>query len=133
VLKVDAGSVSIRQAAGTVKASVTGGAVHILDGMGPVTLEMDGGDGEVSWATLSGETESTLTNAGGKLTVRFSGSSTCRVDAKSNYGRIDNELEDVKVADDFTSARGPVNDGYHPYVHVIASGDIRLEYERKAH
>ncbi len=133
VLTVDSGSVTIQQAAGSVKAKVTGADVHILDGMGPVTLEMDGGDGEVSWATISGETESTLTNAGGKLTVRFSSSGGCRVDAKSNYGRIDSELEGVKVADDFSSARGPVNNGYHPYVHITASGDIRLEYAKKAH
>jgi len=133
VLRVDSGSVAIHHAAGAVKANVTGAGVQILDGMGPVILEMDGGDGEVSWATLSGEQESTLTNAGGKLTVRFSASSTCRVDAKSNYGRIDSELEAVKVADDFSSARGPVNSGYHPYVHITASGDIRLENERKAH
>ena len=132
VLKVDSGSVSIHQAAGAVKANVTGADVRILDGMGPVTLEMDGGDGEVSWAVLSGEKESTLTNAGGKLTVRFSASGGCRLEAKSNYGRIDSELANVKVAEDFTSARGPVNGGDLPHVHITASGDIRLENERKA-
>ena len=131
VLNVDAGSVTIRHAAGAVKAKVTGAGVHILDGMGPVTLEMDGGDGEVSWATISGEQESTLTNAGGKLTVRFSAASACRVDAKSAYGRIDNELANVTVSENFTSARGAVNSGYHPYVHISASGDIRLENERR--
>lgn len=131
VLSVDSGSVTIHQAAGAVKAKVTGADVHILDAMGAVALEMDGGDGEVSWAAISGEKESTLRNAGGKLTVRFPARGGCRVDAKSDYGRIDSELETIVVADDFASARGPVNNGYHPYVHITASDDILLEYTPK--
>ena len=125
-LRIDRGNATIQRAAGAVQAIVAGGDVHIIDGSGPVTLDLDGGDAEVSWASMSGDKESKLTNKSGNVTVHFPASGVCRVEAKSKYGRIDTDLPTVKVMDDLTEAQGPVNGGYRPLVRVVANGDIHL-------
>ena len=132
VLRVDRGNVTIQRATGAVSANVIGGDVRIIDGSGPVSLELDRGDGEVSWASLSGDKDSTLVNTSGNLTVRFPMSSGCRVEAKSKYGRIDSDLPTVRVLDGSTEAQGPVNSGYRPIVHISATGDIHLQDAGKA-
>jgi hypothetical protein len=133
ILHVDRGSVRIQRAAGPVQATVTGGDVHILDGAGPVSLDLDRGDAEVSWASTVGDKDSTLINKFGNITVRFPASASCRVEAKSQYGRIDSDLPTVKVLDDRSEAQGPVNNGYRPVIHIVANGDIHLQGASTAH
>ena len=126
VLKADGGNVTIQRATGAVSAKVVGADVHILDGSGSVNLELERGDGEVSWTSFSGDKDSILANKNGNLTVRFPASGGCRVEAKSKDGRIDSDLPTVRVMDDETEAQGPVNGGYRPIVHINATGDIHL-------
>lgn len=126
VLRVDRGNVTIQRATGAVEATVIDGDVHILDGSGPVTLDMDRGDAEVSWVSLSGDKDSQLVNKSGSVTARFPRAGACRVEAKSRYGRIDSDLPTVKVMDDLTEAQGPVNRGNRPMIHITAAGDIHL-------
>ena len=126
VLKADGGNVMIQRATGAVSAKVVGADVRILDGSGSVNLELERGDGEVSWTSFSGDKDSILANKNGNLTVRFPASGGCRVEAKSKDGRIDSDLPTVRVMDDATEAQGPVNGGYRPIVHITATGDIQL-------
>jgi hypothetical protein len=127
ILKIDRGNVTVQRAVGAVNATVVGADVHVLDASGTVTLDLDRGEGEVSWASFSGDKDSQLINQSGGLTVRFPASGGCRVEAKSKNGRIDSDLPTVKVMDDLKEAQGPVNNGYRPIVHIVADGDIHLQ------
>lgn len=124
--RIDRGSVTIQRTGGPVKATVQGGDAHIIDGIGPVQLDIDGGDAEVSWASITGDKDSKLVNKSGAITVRFPQGGSCRVEAKSEYGRVDSDIRTVKVADDLESAQGSVNGGYRPAVLITAYGDIEL-------
>lgn len=126
VAKVDRGNVTIQNAARGVQATVVDGQVHLIDGNGPVILDLDGGDAEVSWATISGDKDSRLTNKSGSVTVRFPRSGHCRVEAKSRHGRIDSDLPTVRVMEDLSEAQGPINGGIRPIVTIAADGDIHL-------
>jgi len=132
VLKVDRGNVTLQRATGTVQANVVGGDVRIIDVSGSVNLELDSGEGEVSWASLSGEKDSNLVSKNGNLTVRFPVSGGCRVEAKSKDGRIDSDLPTVRVLEGSDEAQGPVNSGYRPIVRITATGDIHLLGAAKA-
>jgi len=132
ILKDDGGNVTIQQAAGPVQATVVGADIHILKGSGPVTLDADRGEAEVAWASMGGGKDSKLTNKGGSITVRIPGSGWCHVEAKSTFGRIDSDIPTVKVTDDLTEARGPVNSGSRPVIHIVANGDIHILGAEKA-
>ncbi len=126
VLRVDGGNVALQRATGAVQANVTGGDARILDVSGPVNLELDRGDGEVSWTSFTGDKDSNLVSNNGNLTVRFPPAKGCRVEAKSKDGRIDSDLPTVRVLEGSSEAQGPVNSGYRPIVKITASGDIHL-------
>src|SRR5262249_46323405 len=102
-LHLDRGSLTI-QRAGPVKAVVAGADAHILDGTGPVQLDLDGGDAEVSWASVSAEKDSLIVNKSGAVTLRLPPSASCRVEAKTKSGRIDSTLPTVRILDDETEA-----------------------------
>ena len=133
VAKIDRGSLTLQRAGGAVQANVVGGDVHIIDGNGPVTLDLEGGDADVSWASFSGDKDTHLTNRSGSITVRVPVSGPARLVAKSRYGRIDGSVPGVRVSDDLNEAQGPINGGSRPVVHVDASGDIHLAYGSEAH
>jgi DUF4097 and DUF4098 domain-containing protein YvlB len=125
ILNVDRGNVTVH-GAGAVQADVTGGDVHLIDLTGPVTLDLDRGDADVSWASLPGDKDSKLVNTSGNITARFPASGVGRVEAKSTSGRIDTDLSAVKVDEDRTAAQGPINSGSHPLISITANGDIHL-------
>jgi len=133
VLLLDRGSATVQRAAGSVQANVVGGDVHIVDGSGPVTLELDRGDATVSWASFPGDKDSKLVNKSGNITVRFPTSGACHVEATTKYGRIDSEVPSIRVSDDLTEAKGPVNGGSRPIIQIVASGDIHLQSVAKPH
>jgi len=126
VVKLDRGTLTARRVVAAVLAEVTGGDVHILDGTGPVTLDQDGGDAEVSWASMSGDRNSKLTNKSGNITVHLPLAGPCRVEAKSTYGHIDSDVGSIKVTDDRSAAQGSVQGGNRPVISVTANGDIHL-------
>jgi hypothetical protein len=126
VAKIDRGSLNLQRATGVVQATVSGGDAHIIDAAGSVTLDLDGGDAEVSWASVAGDKDSRLTNKDGSITAYFPTSGACRVEAKSQVGRVESDLPTVKVLDGAGEAQGPVNGGYRPVVHIDARGDVRL-------
>jgi hypothetical protein len=127
VAKVERGSVVVQRATGPVQATVVGGDVKIVDVSASVTIELEGGNAEVSWASLSGDKDSKIVDNGGTVTATFPVSGACRVDAKSTNGRVESTLTQVNVSDDLGSAQGPVNGGSRPVVHITASGDVHLQ------
>ena len=126
VAKVERGSVSVQRASGAVQATVVGGDVKLVDVAASVTIDLEGGNAEVSWASLSGDKDSQIVNKSGTVTATFPVSGSCRVDAKSTSGRVDSTLAKVTVSDDLSSATGPVNGGSRPVVHITANGDVHL-------
>jgi hypothetical protein len=131
-LHVDRGSLTVQRAAGAVKAVVVGGDAHVTDGMGPVQLDLDGGEAEVSWASLSGDKDSQIVNKSGGVTLRFPPSAIGRVEAKTKFGRIDSTIATIRIMDGEKEAQGPVNNGSRPVVHVLAEQDIHILGEAAA-
>jgi len=125
-LKIDGGSVTVRGAVGLLSATVNDGDAHLLDLTGPVALEIDGGNAEVSWTSITGETDTLLQNTSGDVTVYFPGNASCRVEAKSKFGRVESDLPTVRVLEDGTEAQGPVGHGRRPTIKVLAEGNVRL-------
>jgi len=76
---LDRGSLTVQRAAGPVKAVVVGADAHILDGIGSVQLDLDGGEAEVSWASLSADKDSQIVNKAGGVTLRLPQSAICRI------------------------------------------------------
>jgi DUF4097 and DUF4098 domain-containing protein YvlB len=132
LLNIDRGNVTIHGAQ-AVQANVTGGDVNLIDVTGPVTLELDRGNADVSWASLPGDGDSKLVNTSGNVTARFPGAGVGRVEAKSTSGHIETDLQAVKVAEDRTEAQGPINSGSRPLISITANGDIHLLDGMKAH
>jgi DUF4097 and DUF4098 domain-containing protein YvlB len=125
ILNIDRGNVTVHGAQ-EVQANVTGGDVHLIDVTGPVTLDLDRGNADVSWASLPGEMGSKLVNTSGNITARFPVAGVGRVEAKSSSGFIDTDLPAVKVDEDRTQAQGPINSGSRPLISITANGDIHL-------
>lgn len=125
-LKIERGDVQLRGASGTISATVTGGDAQLLDLTGPVALEIDGGNAEVSWTSITGETDTFLQNTSGDVTVHFPGNASCRVEAKTKFGRIESDLPTVRVLEDGLEAQGPVGHGRRPTIKVEAEGNVRL-------
>src|SRR5262245_16765125 len=124
--RLDRGSLTVQRATGAVKATVVGGDVHMIDGSGPVQLDLDGGDAELSWSSLSAQKDSQIVNKSGSVTLRFPPNASGRVEAKAKYGRIDSTLVTVRVSDDQKEAQGPLSNGSQPIIRVVAQQDIHL-------
>jgi hypothetical protein len=129
---LDRGNLTMQRATAAVKAIVTGGNAQILDSSGSVSLDLDGGDAEVSWASISGDADSQLVNKSGSITAWFPEGASCRVEAKTKYGRIESDLPKVIVRDDPTEAQGPVNNGQRPMIKIAAERDIHLQHGSKS-
>jgi hypothetical protein len=125
--KIDRGSFSAGEIGGLIQATVVGGDVHIADGTAAINLDQDGGDADVAWTSMTGDAPSDLVNKSGSVTVTLPQSGPCRVEAKSQFGRIDSTIATVKVADDLASAQGPVNGGGRTLIKISANRDIRLQ------
>lgn len=130
---LDRGSATIQRSAGAVNATVVGADVHVLDGIGSIALDLDGGDAEISWSSITGDTDSQIVNRSGSVTVKFPVSGSCRVEARSTHGRVDSDLSTVKVLADTAQAQGPVNGGYRPVIHISAAQDVHLVSGATAH
>ncbi|HEX4825662.1 MAG TPA: hypothetical protein VFV19_15275 [Candidatus Polarisedimenticolaceae bacterium] len=131
-LHLDRGSLTVQRAQGAVKAVVVGADVHLTDGIGSVQLDLDGGEAEVSWTSLSADKDSQIVNKSGGVTLKFPSSAACRVEAKSKYGRVDSSIATVRVLNDDKEAQGPVNNGSRPVIHVVAQQDVHILDEGSA-
>ncbi len=124
-LRLDRSSASVQRAA-AVSAVINGGDVKIADVNGPVNLDQDGGNADVSWASITGDKDSKISNKSGSVTAHFPSSSYCRVEAKTSNGRVDTDIPSLKVGDDQGDASGPINNGTRPVVRIEARGDVHL-------
>jgi hypothetical protein len=125
-LKIERGNVALKGASGTITATIVGGDAQLLELTGPVALEIEGGNAEVSWTSITGETDTLLQNNSGDLTVHFPGSASCRVEATSKFGRVESDIATVRVLDDGKEAQGPIGHGRRPTIKVAAEGNVRL-------
>ena len=125
-LKIERGNVTLKGAQGNITATITGGDAQLLELTGPVAMELDGGNAEVSWTSISGETDTLVQNRSGDVTMHFPGNASCRVEATSKFGRVESDIATVRVMDDGKSAQGPIGRGRRPTIKVEAEGSVRL-------
>jgi hypothetical protein len=125
-LKIERGNVALKGAQGNVTATITGGDAQLLELTGPVAMEIEGGNAEVSWTSISGETDTLVQNKSGDVTMHFPGNASCRVEATSKFGRVESDIATVRVMDDGKSAQGPIGHGRRPTIKVEAEGSVRL-------
>jgi hypothetical protein len=93
---------------------------------GPVRLDMEGGNAELSWAALPPDKDSLLENRSGDIAVRLPAGAACRVTAKTKSGRITSEIPTIKVPADATEVQGAVGPGSGPTIAIDANGNVRL-------
>ena len=69
---------------------------------------------------------STITSLRGDVTVHFPAQGGCLVEASAGYGRIESDLETVRVSEDGARASGMVNRRSRPTVRVESAGSVVL-------
>lgn len=124
-LNLDRGNATIKRTQGLVTANVKGGDIHLIDIAGPVALDVDRGNVEASWVSVSGSKDSTITTSNGDVTLKFAQQVSCRVEAKSKVGRVESSIESVRLLDDGAAA-GPVGHGTRPVIKVEANGEVKI-------
>ena len=102
----DQGTVTVRGSTGPVEVNAVGGDVHLLELRGPVELHADSKTAEVSFAIVPSEKDTLLENVGGDMHVSFPPSASGRVEARSRFGKIESDLQNVVTTPDGNSATG---------------------------
>jgi hypothetical protein len=72
------------------------------------------------------DSDSRIENASGDVTLHFPANGSCRIEARSNFGRIETDLADVRISDDGNVAAGMLGRATRPTVHVVSEGDVYL-------
>lgn len=122
----EGGDVRIAQASAPVEIRSRGGSVRVAGLSAPVTIDSDGREVEVAWQTLAGGENSFIRNAGGDVRVVFPASGGCRVEAESEFGRIESDLPRLRLFDGGRQAQGFVGYASRPEVRIESSGDVFL-------
>lgn len=122
----DQGDVTVRQSIGPVQLTARGGTVRLLDVKGSVELHADSKEVEVAFAAVGGAEDSVLDNAGGDMTVRFPPTTSCRVEARSKFGKVESDLEHVIVGGSGDSATGLIGTAPQRTVNVTSGWNIHL-------
>jgi DUF4097 and DUF4098 domain-containing protein YvlB len=126
-LETDNGEILAGRIFSEVKVKSGGGDVRLTDLNGPVNVQADGGQVEVAWVSLPNTKDSSITNEGGGVSVRFPQAGGCLVQARTTNGRVEVEgLPRVVVNDDRSQAYGMVGHMNRPLLKIVASGDVRL-------
>jgi hypothetical protein len=123
---VTRGKFALQRVSGAVTAAIFAGDAKFLELQGPLRLDMNGGNAEVTWSAVTGAGDSVLNNHGGDIAVRLPGNASCRVSARTSSGRITSELPSIKVPADATEAEGTLGQGKGPEISIEADGNIRL-------
>jgi hypothetical protein len=125
-LKIERGNVAVKGAVGTVSATITGGDAQLTELTGAVAMEIEGGNAVLGWNSISGDTDTLVQNGSGDVTLHFPASASCRVDARSKFGRVESDIATVRVMDDGKTAVGPIGHGRRPTIKVEAEGNVSL-------
>jgi len=129
----DFGDVEVRGAEQLVQITSRDGDVRLDEMKGPVKVKADGNEVSVQWASLEGQEISTVENERGDVRVTLPGSLRCRIDAEARHGRVESDLEGLRVSDDehqatgvLTAGRGAAPYVKKPTLRIRSSGDIYL-------
>lgn len=120
------GDITLADAAKQIDVSSRDGDVTIDAAKGPVSLMADGPNVSVAWNSLRWSGESTITNAGGDVTVRFPSDGGGRVEAEAGLGSVESELPAIAVVDNGNRATGLLNRKGEPRIRIEAAGGLRL-------
>ena len=126
VIENDFGDVRIENAAKLVKIDSRDGEVHLFGMKGPVQVTAEGAQVEVVWASLGGAEASSVENSRGDVRISLPAKFRCRIDASAPHGRIESEMEDLRVTEDGHHASGILLGG-HRTAAQVKKPTIRLE------
>ena len=126
VVQSDRGDLDIRQATQKIEVKSEDGSVHLLDINGPVLVDADGEVVEVSWVSMPATDDSSIRNEGGDVLVRIPSGSGAMINARAQFGRIETDIDTIRLFDGDTRAEGAVNRRQRPVVRIEAGGDIQL-------
>ena len=126
-IDADNGEIVAGHIFGEVRVTSRGGNVRLTELNGPVDIRADGEEVYVSWTSFPAAKDSSITNDSGGVSVEFSTSGGCLVQAQTKEGRIETVgLPRVVVSDDRSQAQGSVGRMSRPLLKIVANGDVRL-------
>ncbi|MBD3869166.1 MAG: hypothetical protein IFK94_13670 [Acidobacteria bacterium] len=120
------GDIHILNATNMVSVESRDGNVTIERQAGPVEISAEGENVSVTWTSVNWTENSVVENAGGDVSLYLPTQGGCTVDARTNYGRIDTDIEELIVEDDGKSAAGSFNRARKPFLRVRAKGDLKI-------
>jgi hypothetical protein len=119
------GDVAVKGATGAIGVKTSGGDVSVLGMIGPAQVEADGRSVVVSWTSLPVK-DSLVRNDGGDVAVHFPAGGSCRVEARSKFGRVETDLPRVEILEGGSSAQGVIGNGSRQTIRVESGGDVQL-------
>ena len=122
----DYGELTLSNTSKHVAIKMVEGDVTVLQASGSLDIETDGEMLEVGWSSISRDRETTLVNKGGDVILHLPKQGGGMLSARSDYGRIECDRDDIVVSPDGDSARGLVNRQRSPNIKIEAKGDIRI-------
>ena len=122
----DYGDLVLSNTSNHVAVRMVEGDVSVLQASGSLDIETDGAMLEVGWSSMSRDRETNLVNKGGDVVVHLPGQGGGMLSARSDYGRVECDRDDIVVSPDGDSARGLVNRQRSPNIKIEAKGDIRI-------
>jgi len=120
------GDVSVRRAAGNVSVTARDGDVTLSELSGAVELWAESARVEVGWVSLRPDKDSRIENVRGDVIASFPPRGGASVEARSNFGRVESELPDVRVLDDGGAAAGTIGNRARPRVTILAEGSVKI-------
>jgi len=130
----DFGDVRVDNASKLVKIDNRDGEVRLFGMKGQVQVKSEGPEVEVHWVSLGGAETSSVENSRGDVRVSLPLKFRCRIDASAPHGRIETEIEDLRVSDDGHHATGILLGGRRaaaalkkPTIRLSSGGDIYIE------
>jgi hypothetical protein len=123
------GDVAVESAEDRVTIRSRDGNVRLVEIAGPVSVDAEGRRVWVVWKSLHAGEDSEIVNRRGDVAVRFPDRGGCAVEASAHFGRIENDLDELRVSDDGDRASGEIRGQARPLVKIEAAGKVVLTRE----
>ncbi len=121
----DYGDIVIRKATKKVTVTSLEGNVTITELAAPLALEANGDRVEVRWSDTSNE-DSVVHNEGGEVWILLPLKWVGTVEAETDFGRIESNINGVAVSDGGKQATGVVRRRVRPRLSIKSGGDVFL-------